>query len=73
MGTVFAATQTHFLPYVEQCTLELISLLPHYYDGIRKASVEALLEIARTFYELSSPSEWQAGKPSVRGPLRFCR
>ena len=61
IGTIFAATRDHFLPYIEQCTLELINQLPHYYDGIRKSSTDSLLEIARTFYELSGPPEWEAG------------
>ncbi|KAF9525156.1 armadillo-type protein [Crepidotus variabilis] len=61
IGTLFAATQTHFLPFVEACTLELISLLPHYYEGIRKSSTDSLLEIIRTFYDLSNPEEWNAG------------
>ena len=30
IGTIFSATRTAFLPYVEQCTLELVSLLSHY-------------------------------------------
>ncbi|KZS99884.1 ARM repeat-containing protein [Laetiporus sulphureus 93-53] len=61
IGTIFAATRSHFLPYVEQCTLELINLLPHYYDGIRKSATESLLEIIRTFYELSNPQDWVPG------------
>lgn len=66
IGTIFAATRQHFLPYVEQSTIELIALLPHYYDGIRKSAVDSLLEIIRTFYDLSNPEEWQPGSvPSV--------
>jgi hypothetical protein len=61
IGTLFAATQVHFLPFVEQCTLELVGLLPHYYEGIRKSATDSLLEIVRTFYELSKPDEWQPG------------
>ena len=61
IGTVFAATKTHFLPYVEQCTLKLLALLPHFYEGIRKSATDSLLEITRTFYELSEPKEWQPG------------
>lgn len=61
MGTVFAATRMAFLPYVEQCTLELVGLLPHYYEGIRKSATDSLLEIIRTFYELSGPVEWAPG------------
>lgn len=61
IGVIFAATKAHFLPYVEQCTLDLIALLPHYYDGIRKSATDSLLEIVRSFYELSDPQEWQPG------------
>ncbi|EMD38718.1 hypothetical protein CERSUDRAFT_112448 [Gelatoporia subvermispora B] len=62
-GALFAATRTHFLPYVEQCTIKLVGLLPHYYDGIRKAAIDSLLEIIKTFHELSNPQEWVAGLP----------
>lgn len=59
LGTIFAATRNHFLPYVEQSTLELVQLLPHYYEGIRKSATDSLLEIIRTFYELSDHQGWQ--------------
>ncbi len=65
LGNLAAATREHFLPYVEQCVLELVSQLPHYYDGIRKSSTESLLEIVRTFYELSGAREWQPGAANV--------
>lgn len=65
IGTLFAATQTHFLGFVEQCTLELVALLPHYYEGIRKSATDSLLEIVRTFYELSDSEEWVPGSGSV--------
>ncbi|KAJ3822148.1 armadillo-type protein [Lentinula raphanica] len=68
IGMLFNATQVHFLPYVEQCTLELAKLLAHYYEGIRKSALDSLLEIVRTFYELSDHQEWQAGA-SVAVPL----
>ncbi|KAG7093478.1 hypothetical protein E1B28_007153 [Marasmius oreades] len=61
IGTLFSATRDHFLPYVEQSTLELVSLLLHYYEGIRKSALDSLLEIVRTFYDLSDPAEWQPG------------
>lgn len=66
IGTLFAATQSHFLSYVEPCTVELTSLLTHYYEGIRKSATDSLLEIVRTFYDLSNPPEWQPGTTSVR-------
>lgn len=61
IGTLFASTRAHFLPYVEPCTLELVALLPHYYEGIRKSATDALLETVRTFYDLSDHQEWQPG------------
>ncbi|KAF9462876.1 armadillo-type protein [Collybia nuda] len=61
IGTLFSATQGHFFPYVEQCALELVALLPHYYEGIRKSATDSLLEVVRTFYDLSDHQEWQAG------------
>ncbi|TBU45281.1 ARM repeat-containing protein [Dichomitus squalens] len=61
IGVLFAHTKGHFLPYVEQCTVTLVELLSHYYDGIRKSATDSLLEIVRSFYELSDPQEWQPG------------
>ncbi|KAK7030669.1 importin N-terminal domain-containing protein [Favolaschia claudopus] len=61
LGTLFAATRLHFLPFVEQCAMQLIDLLPHYYEGIRKSATDSLLEIVRTFYDISDHPEWEAG------------
>jgi hypothetical protein len=61
LGTLFATTQMHFLPYVETSAMQLIDLLPHYYEGIRKSATDSLLEIVRTFYELSDHPQWTAG------------
>ncbi|KAI0298793.1 ARM repeat-containing protein [Multifurca ochricompacta] len=68
LGTLFASTREHFLPFVEQTALELIGLLPHYYEGIRKSSTDSLLKIIRTFYDLSGQPEWQPGA-NVQHPL----
>ena len=73
MGTLFSATRRHFLPYVEQCTIELVGLLPHYYDGIRKSSVESLLEIVRTLYDLSDPQDWTPGANAVSRLRQWAR
>lgn len=70
LGTLFAATREHFLPFVEQTALELISLLSHYYEGIRKSSTDSLLKIIRTFYDLSGQPEWQPGATVVRDSYR---
>lgn len=65
IGALFTGTQVHFLPYVEQCTLTLVDLLTHYYEGIRKSSTDSLLTIVRTFYDLSNPESWKAGRVVV--------
>jgi hypothetical protein len=61
VGTIFAATREHFLPYVEMCVVELVNLLPHYYEGIRKSCTDSLMEIVKTFYSISGDTEWQPG------------
>ena len=65
IGDLFASTQIHFLPFVEPCTLELIKLLSHYYEGIRKSAISSLLEIVRTFYEISDHEDWVPGSNVV--------
>ena len=66
LGTLFVATRDQFLPFVEQTALELIALLSHYYEGIRKSSTDSLLKIMRTFYDLSGQPDWQPGASVVR-------
>ena len=61
IGTLFASTQIHFMAFVEPCTLELIQLLSHYYEGIRKSAIDSLLEIVRTFYDISDHEDWVPG------------
>ncbi|EPQ56762.1 ARM repeat-containing protein [Gloeophyllum trabeum ATCC 11539] len=68
IGALFASTRNHFLPYVEQTTLELVGLLTHYYEGIRKSATESLLEIVRVFHELSGSGPWTPGMASVNAP-----
>lgn len=61
IGTIFAATGASFLPYVENSVLELVELLRHYYEGIRKSATDSLLEIVRSFYDISEPADWTPG------------
>jgi hypothetical protein len=65
IGTLFASTQIHFLAFVEPCTLELINLISHYYEGIRKSAIDSLLEIVRTFYDISDHEDWVPGSNVV--------
>lgn len=68
-GALFEHTKEHFLPYLENTTVEMTNMLKHYYEGIRKAATESLLQYVRTFYELSKPDEWVAGAKVVSGTL----
>ncbi|KAI0070029.1 ARM repeat-containing protein [Panus rudis PR-1116 ss-1] len=65
IGVLIANTKSHFLPFMEQSVIELTGQLAHYYDGIRKSATDSLLEIVRTFYELSGPVEWTPGAANV--------
>lgn len=65
LGILFASVEDDFLPYLEQSTNELIKLLDHYYEGIRKSAVSSLFEFIKTFYSLSKPEPWQPGVPVV--------
>lgn len=65
IGTIFAATGASFLPYVENSVLELVELLRHYYEGIRKSATDSLLEIVRSFYDISEPADWTPGLATV--------
>ncbi|EJT96591.1 ARM repeat-containing protein [Dacryopinax primogenitus] len=64
MGQIFANVKLPFLPYVENCLEMLVALLEHYYEGIRKAAVQSLIEFLRTFYVLAN-YEWTPGQPSA--------
>lgn len=57
IGTVFAATGHHFLPYIQPSVLQLISHLLPYYEGIQKNAPGSMLEIIRTFYKLGNPQD----------------
>ncbi|KAG8895285.1 hypothetical protein FRB99_000665 [Tulasnella sp. 403] len=61
MGTIFEAVHGHFLPYLEPCTLALLEVLSHYYEGIRKAAIGSLFQFIRSFYELSESPLWEPG------------
>ncbi|OCH88781.1 hypothetical protein OBBRIDRAFT_836295 [Obba rivulosa] len=72
-GELFNHTHTHFLPYIEQCTIILNGLLPHSYDGIRKSPIDSLLEINQTFHELSNlnPRDLAPGIPAQEISCRY--
>ncbi|KAF9423604.1 hypothetical protein BGZ94_008252 [Podila epigama] len=63
LGELFSYTGSAFLPYVESTVKELTQLTSHMSDGVRKASLGALLNFVRTFYRLSNPEQWKAGLP----------
>ncbi|KAF9362300.1 hypothetical protein BGX34_006440 [Mortierella sp. NVP85] len=68
IGELFRHTRSAFLPYVEESVKELLGLLEHMSEGVRKASSSALFAFLRTFYGLSNSEDWKAGLP-VAVPL----
>ncbi|KAJ2330413.1 hypothetical protein GGI00_003717 [Coemansia sp. RSA 2681] len=67
-GELFASTGAGFLPYVEDVAKELVSLLEHYSETVRKSAVVALFTFIRTFNKIAVPEPWKAGVP-VRVPI----
>ena len=61
LGQIFEATREAFLPFLDGSIQALLRLLMHYYEGIRKAAVNALFTTIKTFYEMSDPVDWQEG------------
>ncbi|SRR5258708_3285552 len=66
LGTIFAHTKEAFLPYLEPATKDLLHLLEHYYEGIRKSATTSLIEFIGVFHSLSGSPHWQPGLPLVR-------
>lgn len=65
LGDLFTYTREGFVPFLENAVEELISLLEHYYQGIRKSAIGALLNFINTLNEISNPADWQPGHNSV--------
>lgn len=66
LGEIFTNTKQHFIPFIEQSVQELVEMLNHFYQGIRKSALSALFMFINTFNEISNPQEWKAGaNPSV--------
>ncbi|KXS17792.1 ARM repeat-containing protein [Gonapodya prolifera JEL478] len=63
LGELFVATQSHFMPYVEDSVNALIQLLDHYYPGVRRSAASSLFKFVSTFYKMSNPQPWVAGFP----------
>ena len=58
---IFRSTKTHFLPYVEPVVKELVLLLEHFWDGIRKSAATTLLSFIATFHDMSNLPKWTPG------------
>ncbi|KAJ2087504.1 hypothetical protein GGI16_006456, partial [Coemansia sp. S142-1] len=67
-GELFASTGAGFLPYVEDVAKELVNLLDHYSETVRKSAVVSLFTFIRTFNKIAAPEPWKAGVP-VRVPI----
>ncbi|UZJ51765.1 hypothetical protein CBS101457_001085 [Exobasidium rhododendri] len=68
LGEIFVYTREGFTPFLASSVEELINLLDHYYQGIRKSAIGALLVFINTLNDMSSPAEWQPGH-SASPPL----
>ncbi|GHJ88473.1 hypothetical protein NliqN6_4875 [Naganishia liquefaciens] len=66
LGQVFEACPQPYLPQLQEVLEEMFKTgLPHFYEGIRKATVSSLLIILRTFYEMQ-PAQEQGVSPQVQ-------
>lgn len=68
LGEIFAHTQSHFIPYIQESVEELIKLLDHFYQGIRKSATSSLFGFINTLNEMSQPQPWVAGANVVSSP-----
>lgn len=65
VGSLFAATQIHFLPFIEPCAFALVDLVSHDYVSARKNAIDSLLGMIRIFYDLSDHEPWVPGINAV--------
>ncbi|KAJ3343389.1 hypothetical protein HDU93_008754 [Gonapodya sp. JEL0774] len=63
LGELFVATQSHYMPFVEESINALIGLLEHYFSGVRRSAASSLFKFVATFYKMSNPQQWVAGFP----------
>lgn len=65
LGEIFVYTRAGFTPFLTSAVEELVNLLDHYYQGIRKSAIGALLVFINTLNEMSNPVDWQPGHNST--------
>ena len=63
LGELFEATQSAFLPYVQETIQIVLAQFGHYHEGVRTSAVQCALKFYTTLYEMSNPGEWEAGLP----------
>ncbi len=68
IGTIFAATKTYYLRYIEQSVVKLLSLLPHFYEGFRKSATRTRSTNPRT-QGFADKQRAVVGPPLHRPPL----
>jgi hypothetical protein len=61
LADIFASTRSHFLPFIAQALDALKPQTVHFYDGIRKSAVFALLGFVRTAHTMSNQPKFQPG------------
>lgn len=64
IGDLAAGTKQAYLPYMEESSKLLLDMVPHFYEGIRKAAIGSLWQTVGVVYNISNPPKWQAGIPA---------
>lgn len=61
LGEIFIHTRQAFVPFLESSVKELVQMLDHFYQGIRKSAVTSLFACINTCNSLSNPQPWEKG------------
>lgn len=61
LGEIFINTREAFIPFLEQSVEELVNMLDHFYQGIRKSAITSLFACINTLNSLSNPQPWEKG------------
>ncbi|PVV00661.1 hypothetical protein BB560_004946 [Smittium megazygosporum] len=65
---IFTFTRSGFLPYVTEIVTEIVKLLSHYSENVRKAAISSLFSFLSVFSSMSASEPWQPGLP-VKVPV----
>lgn len=63
IGEIFKYTRTGFLPYLQGAVSELVTLMQHFNQNIRKSAVASLFSIIQTLNSIECVDDWVQGLP----------